>query len=245
MQRVGKANPYVCVKLSHMESKVVQPRIEESWKRALGEEFQQPYFASLKSFLEKELKEATVYPPGNRIFAAFNHTSFDKVKVVIMGQDPYHGPGQANGMCFSVAPGVKSPPSLVNIFKELRSDVQAEIGPNGDLSRWADQGVLLLNATLTVRASSPASHQGKGWEQFTDQVIRLLSEKRKGLVFILWGRPAQLKEKLIDTSRHYILKAAHPSPLSAYNGFFGCHHFSHTNKILLDQGQTPIDWNLP
>ncbi len=229
-----------------MESTVVQPRIEESWKKALGDEFQKPYFAALKEFLVKEQAEQTVYPPGGKIFAPFNHTPFDKVKVVLIGQDPYHGPGQANGLCFSVSPGVKSPPSLVNIFKEVRSDVQAEVGnTSGDLTRWADQGVLLINATLTVRASSPASHQGKGWEQFTDQVIRLLSEKRSGLVFLLWGRPAQLKEKLIDTSKHFVLKSVHPSPLSAYNGFFGCKHFSHTNKILLDQGLTPIDWNLP
>ena len=229
-----------------MESTVVQPRIEESWKMALGDEFQKPYFAALKEFLVKEQAEQTVFPPGGKIFAAFNHTPFEKVKVVLIGQDPYHGPGQANGLCFSVSPGVKSPPSLVNIFKEVRSDVQAEVGNgSGDLTRWADQGVLLLNATLTVRASSPASHQGKGWEQFTDQVIRLLSEKRSGLVFLLWGRPAQLKEKLIDTSKHFVLKSVHPSPLSAYNGFFGCKHFSYTNKILLDQGLTPIDWNLP
>ncbi len=228
-----------------MESLVIQPKIEQSWKEALGDEFQKPYFALLKEFLIKERAEATIYPPGGQIFAAFNHIPFDKVKVVIMGQDPYHGPGQANGMCFSVSPEVKIPPSLVNIFKEIRQDLQSEVGREGDLTRWANQGVLLLNATLTVRAASPASHQGKGWEQFTDQVIRLLSEKRKGLVFLLWGRPAQLKEKLIDTNKHFVLKAAHPSPLSAYNGFFGCRHFSYTNKILLDQGLTPIDWSLP
>jgi uracil-DNA glycosylase len=228
-----------------MESIVVQPKIGESWKKALGDEFQKPYFAKLKEFLVAERAEATIYPPGGKIFAAFDHTPFDKVKVVIMGQDPYHGPGQANGMSFSVSPGVKIPPSLMNMFKEIREDLKVEVGREGDLTRWADQGVLLLNATLTVRAASPASHQGKGWEQFTDQVIRLLSEKRTGLVFLLWGRPAQLKEKLIDTSKHFVLKAAHPSPLSAYNGYFGCKHFSYTNKILLDQGLTPIDWSLP
>lgn len=228
-----------------MESIVVQPKIGESWKKALGDEFQKPYFAKLKEFLVAERAEANIYPPGGKIFAAFDHTPFDKVKVVIMGQDPYHGPGQANGMSFSVSPGVKIPPSLMNMFKEIREDLKVEVGREGDLTRWADQGVLLLNATLTVRAASPASHQGKGWEQFTDQVIRLLSEKRKGLVFLLWGRPAQLKEKLIDTSKHFVLKAAHPSPLSAYNGYFGCKHFSYTNKILLDQGLTPIDWSLP
>jgi uracil-DNA glycosylase len=228
-----------------MESIVVQPKIGESWKKALGDEFQKPYFTKLKEFLVAERAEATIYPPGGKIFAAFNHTPFDKVKVVIMGQDPYHGSGQANGMSFSVSPGVKIPPSLMNMFKEIREDLKVEVGREGDLTRWADQGVLLLNATLTVRAASPASHQGKGWEQFTDQVIRLLSEKRTGLVFLLWGRPAQLKEKLIDTSKHFVLKAAHPSPLSAYNGYFGCKHFSYTNKILLDQGLTPIDWSLP
>lgn len=228
-----------------MSSTRVEPRIEESWKIALSDEFQKPYFAALKEFLVKEQAEQTIYPPGSQIFSAFNHTPFNKVKVVIVGQDPYHGPGQANGLCFSVSPGVKSPPSLVNIFKEIKSDLVVEVGREGDLTRWANQGVLLLNTTLTVRASSPASHQGKGWETFTDQTIRLLSEKRKGLVFLLWGRPAQLKEKLIDTSKHFVLKAAHPSPLSAYNGFFGCRHFSYTNKILLDQGLTPIDWSLP
>lgn len=228
-----------------MSSTRVEPRIEESWKLALGAEFQQPYFAALKEFLLKEQAEQTIYPLGSQIFSAFNHTPFSKVKVVIVGQDPYHGPGQANGLCFSVSPGVKSPPSLVNIFKEIKSDLAVEVGREGDLTRWANQGVLLLNTTLTVRASSPASHQGKGWETFTDQTIRSLSEQRKGLVFLLWGRPAQLKEKLIDTSKHFVLKAAHPSPLSAYNGFFGCRHFSYTNKILLDQGLTPIDWSLP
>ena len=228
-----------------MSSTRVEPRIEESWKIALGDEFQQPYFAALKEFLLKEQAEQTIYPPGSQIFSAFNHTPFNNVKVVIVGQDPYHGPGQANGLCFSVSPGVKSPPSLGNIFKEIKSDLAVEVGREGDLTRWANQGVLLLNTTLTVRASSPASHQGKGWETFTDQTIRLLSEKRKGLVFLLWGRPAQLKEKLIDNTKHFVLKAAHPSPLSAYNGFFGCRHFSHTNKILLDQGLTPIDWSLP
>ena len=228
-----------------MSSTRVEPRIEESWKIALSDEFQKPYFAALKEFLVKEQAEQTIYPPGSQIFSAFNHTPFNKVKVVIVGQDPYHGPGQANGLCFSVSPGVKSPPSLVNIFKEIKSDLVVEVGREGDLTRWANQGVLLLNTTLTVRASSPASHQGKGWETFTDQAIRSLSEKRKGLVFLLWGRPAQLKEKLIDTSKHFVLKAAHPSPLSAYNGFFGCRHFSYTNKILLDQGLTPIDWSLP
>jgi len=219
-------------------------KIEPGWKNVLIPEFSAPYFTSLKSFLVQERETATIFPPGKQIFAAFDHTPFDKVKVVIMGQDPYHGPGQANGMCFSVAPGTKLPPSLQNMFKEIKQDLECVMGTNGDLTPWADQGVLLLNATLTVRAASPASHQGKGWEQFTDQVIRLLSEKHKGLVFLLWGRPAQLKEKLIDTSSHFVLKAAHPSPLSAYNGFFGCRHFSRANKILVDQGKQPVHWCL-
>ena len=219
-------------------------QIEASWKQVLKDEFNAAYFSSLKAFLIEEKKQYTVYPPGKSIFAAFNYTPFDKVKVVIVGQDPYHGPGQANGLCFSVSPGVKIPPSLQNIFKEIASDIGATPPSSGDLSSWAKQGVLLLNATLTVRASSPASHQGKGWEQFTDKVIRLLSEHREGLIFILWGRPAQLKEKLIDTKKHFVLKSVHPSPLSAYNGFFGCRHFSQTNKILLNQGKTPINWSL-
>jgi len=219
-------------------------KIEPGWKNVLIPEFSAPYFTSLKSFLVQERETATIFPPGKQIFAAFDHTPFDKVKVVIMGQDPYHGPGQANGMCFSVAPGTKLPPSLQNMFKEIKQDLECVMGTNGDLTPWADQGVLLLNATLTVRAASPASHQGKGWEQFTDQVIRLLSEKHKGLVFLLWGRPAQLKEKLIDTTSHFVLKAAHPSPLSAYNGFFGCRHFSRANKILVDQGKQPVHWCL-
>jgi uracil-DNA glycosylase len=227
-----------------MEQAIAEVKIESSWKEALAGEFSSGYFASLKQFLVEERKQHVVYPPGSAIFAAFNHTPFSEVKVVIVGQDPYHGAGQANGLCFSVSPGIKVPPSLQNIFKEIASDLGAGMPTQGDLGAWARQGVLLLNATLTVRAASPASHQGKGWEQFTDQVIRLLSEKREGLIFLLWGRPAQLKEKLIDTGKHFVLKAAHPSPLSAYNGFFGCRHFSQTNKILLNQGKTPINWSL-
>lgn len=220
-------------------------RIEAGWKQVLSEEFEKPYFSALKQFLIEERETYTIYPPGGRIFAAFDTTPFDEVKVVIMGQDPYHGPGQANGLCFSVAPGVKIPPSLKNIYKEIAEDLQVAMGESGDLSAWAKQGVLLLNATLTVRANSPASHQGKGWEQFTDEVIRLLSARCEGLVFLLWGRPAQMKEKLIDTKKHFVLKAAHPSPLSAYNGFFGCRHFSHTNKILVSRGKTSINWIIP
>jgi uracil-DNA glycosylase len=220
-------------------------KIESSWKRELGKEFSSEYFSELKSFLIEEREKFTVFPPGKSIFAAFDQTPFDKVKVVILGQDPYHGPGQANGLSFSVAKGVRLPPSLQNIYKEIKDDLKVEMGNNGDLSAWAKQGVLLLNATLTVRAASPASHQGKGWEQFTDAVIRLLSEKRKGIVFLLWGKPAQMKEKLIDTSKHFILKSVHPSPLSAYRGFMGCRHFSYTNKILVDQGLVPINWIIP
>ena len=186
--------------------------IDASWKAILKDEFAAPYFSKLKEFLIEEKKLYNVYPPGNRIFAAFNHTPFDKVKVVIIGQDPYHGPGQANGLCFSVSDSVKKPPSLVNIFKELQTDLGIPIPQSGNLEPWADQGILLLNATLTVRANHPGSHQKKGWEQFTDAVIHKISEQKKGVVFILWGKYAQTKEALIDTNKHFILKAAHPSP---------------------------------
>ena len=188
--------------------------IDASWKAILKDEFAAPYFSKLKEFLIEEKKLYNVYPPGNRIFAAFNHTPFDKVKVVIIGQDPYHGPGQANGLCFSVSDSVKKPPSLVNIFKELQTDLGIPIPQSGNLEPWADQGILLLNATLTVRANHPGSHQKKGWEQFTDAVIHKISEQKKGVVFILWGKYAQTKEALIDTNKHFILKAAHPSPLA-------------------------------
>lgn len=223
----------------------VQPQIEESWKNVLTDEFQSDYFASLKTFLKQE-KEAgkIIYPEGKNIFTAFNHTPFDKVKVVILGQDPYHGPGQAHGLSFSVPDGVQTPPSLVNIFKELKSDLGVDNFGKSNLTKWADQGVLLLNATLTVQANQAGSHQNKGWEKFTDAIIRSLSEKKTGLVFILWGRYAQAKSPLIDTFKHYILKAVHPSPLSAYNGFFGCKHFSKTNELLAAQNVSPIDWQL-
>ena len=219
-------------------------KIEASWKNKLETEFSSSYFAELKLFLLSERLEQTVYPPGNQIFSAFSHTPFDAVKVVIVGQDPYHGPGQANGLCFSVAPGLKLPPSLQNIYKEIENDIGLPMSKNGDLRSWANQGVFLLNTTLTVRAGSPASHHGKGWERFTDAAIKALSNEREGLVFLLWGKPAQSKEKLIDATKHFILKAAHPSPLSAYNGFFGCRHFSKANKILLDLGKTPIHWQV-
>lgn len=222
----------------------VNPQIEESWKLALKEEFDAAYFSDLTEFLREEKKKYIIYPPGPRIFAAFNHTPFNRVKVVILGQDPYHGPGQAHGLCFSVPDGVPPPPSLVNIFKEIKNDLDIPVPANGNLTRWADQGVLLINAILTVRADTPTSHQNKGWEKFTDAVIRNLSEKRKNLVFLLWGNYAQAKENLIDSNRHSILKAAHPSPLSASRGFFGCRHFSRTNEILADLGLNEIDWSL-
>ncbi len=225
-----------------METATINPVIHESWKEALGEEFAKPYFATLKQFLVEERKKHVVYPPGKQIFSAFNHTHFDNVKVVILGQDPYHGPGQANGLCFSVSDGIKMPPSLVNIFKEINSDLGYPIPTTGNLERWADQGVLLLNAMLTVRANEPGSHQGKGWETFTDSVIQRISKEKTGVVFLLWGRYAQAKEQLIDATKHHILKAAHPSPFSAYNGFMGCKHFSKANELLKSQGKKEIDW---
>lgn len=222
----------------------VNPQIEASWKEIIMDEFRIPSFLALKEFLVKDKQDHKLYPPGGLIFNAFNHTPFDKVRVVILGQDPYHGDGQAHGLCFSVPQGVKPPPSLVNIFKELHADLGITIPNHGNLEKWADQGVLLLNATLTVRANLAGSHQKKGWEEFTDAVIRKISEKRVGIVFLLWGRYAQDKEALIDTQKHYIFKAAHPSPFSAYNGFFGCKHFSKTNELLVRHGMDPIDWQV-
>jgi uracil-DNA glycosylase len=223
----------------------IDPKIDESWKSNMADEFQKPYFAELKNFiLEEKNKGSVIYPPGQQIFNAFNHTPFDKVKVVIVGQDPYHGKGQANGLCFSVSPGINPPPSLVNIFKELQSDMGIPIPGHGNLEKWADNGVLLLNASLTVRANEPNSHSGKGWENFTDAVIAKLSEQRKGLVFLLWGKYAQAKEILIDKSKHYVLKAPHPSPFSAASGFFGCRHFSKANEILKQQGKETVDWKI-
>lgn len=223
---------------------VVRPQIEESWKAVLAEEFEKPYFASLKAFLVEEKKAHRVYPPGKLIFNAFNSTPFDKVKVVLLGQDPYHEPGQAEGLCFSVPDGCPFPPSLVNILKELESDTGCTFPASGHLGKWARQGVFLLNATLTVRAHQAGSHQGKGWETFTDAVIRKLSQEREGLVFLLWGKYAQAKAQLIDARKHCILKTVHPSPLSAYRGFFGCRHFSQANRFLEQQGKSPIDWDL-
>jgi uracil-DNA glycosylase len=222
----------------------VNPQIEASWKEVLSDEFSSSYFVSLKEFLVDEKKKFIIYPPGNLIFNSFNQTPFEKVQVVILGQDPYHGTGQAHGLCFSVPAKITKPPSLVNIFKELQNDLGIPVATNGNLEKWARQGVLLLNATLTVRANLAGSHQGKGWEKFTDAVIRNISEKRVGIVFLLWGKYAQVKESLIDQKKHYILKAAHPSPLSAYNGFIGCRHFSKTNELLTRHGLAPIDWSL-
>lgn len=221
----------------------ITPQIHESWKSVLKEEFEAPYFTALKEFLVEEKKRYQVYPPGPLIFNAFNCTPFDQLKVVIIGQDPYHGHGQAHGLCFSVPEEIKPPPSLENIFKELHSDLGIPVPSHGNLEAWARQGVLLLNATLTVRANTPLSHTGKGWEIFTDSVIRHISEQRKHIVFLLWGRNAQAKETLIDASSHYILKAAHPSPYSAA-GFFGCRHFSRTNEILRSNGIPEINWKL-
>lgn len=217
-------------------------RIEESWKQRLQTEFDQSYFEQLTRFVHQEYATHTVYPPGKQIFAAFDSCPFEQVKVVILGQDPYHEPRQAHGLCFSVNDGIPFPPSLQNIFKEIESDLGIPVPASGDLTRWAQQGVLLLNATLTVRAHQAASHQGKGWETFTDAVIHKLSEEREHLVFILWGSYAQRKGEFIDSRRHLVLKSPHPSPLSAHRGFFGNHHFSQANRYLASHGITPIQW---
>jgi len=220
------------------------PQIEESWLKVLAAEFEQPYFADLKAFLLEEKRQFVVYPPGSLIFNAFAHTPFKKVKAVILGQDPYHGKGQAHGLCFSVPDGVPPPPSLINMYKEIQTDLGIVPSASGNLECWADQGVFLLNATLTVRASTAASHQNKGWETFTDQVIKSLSAEREHLVFILWGNYARAKKILIDTQKHLVLEAAHPSPFSAYNGFFGCRHFSKANEYLRQHGIEPINWSV-
>ena len=222
---------------------MMNPQIEESWLRVLISEFEQPYFASLKTFLVEEKRQYAVYPPGSLIFNAFAHTPFDQVKVVILGQDPYHGKGQAHGLSFSVPNGVKPPPSLVNMFKEIQNDLGITPSTSGNLECWADQGVFLLNATLTVRASTAGSHQNKGWEPFTDKVIQSLSSGREHLVFMLWGNYARAKKSLIDAQKHLILEAPHPSPFSAYNGFFGCKHFSKANDYLRQYNIEPVDWS--
>jgi uracil-DNA glycosylase len=217
--------------------------IHPSWQHELHGEFQQPYFASLVQFIRDEYKSTTCYPKGSQIFAAFDHSTFESTKVVIIGQDPYHGPNQANGLCFSVRDGVRHPPSLINIFRELETDIGKPYPQSGNLEPWADQGVLLLNATLTVRAHSAGSHQKKGWEVFTDSVIRKLSTAKEGLVFLLWGGFAKKKMTLIDASKHHILTSGHPSPLSANRGmWYGNKHFSKTNELLKQMGKAPINW---
>ncbi len=217
-------------------------RIEDSWKARLQDEFDKPYFAALTQFVRNEYATGTVYPPGREMFAAFDACPFDDVRVVILGEDPYHEPGQAHGLCFSVNDGVQFPPSLVNIFKEIESDLGRPMPSSGNLMRWAKQGVLLLNATLTVRAHQAGSHQNKGWEAFTDAVIHRLATERNHIVFILWGSYAQRKGSFIDRNRHCVLQSPHPSPLSAYRGFFGNKHFSRANAYLIENGYKPIDW---
>ncbi|KJK17571.1 MULTISPECIES: uracil-DNA glycosylase [unclassified Pseudomonas] len=221
-------------------------KLEPSWKEALRAEFDQPYMHQLREFLREEHAAGKeIYPPGPLIFNALNSTPLDQVKVVILGQDPYHGPGQAHGLCFSVQPGVATPPSLVNIYKELQRDLNIEIPKHGCLQSWAEQGVLLLNTTMTVERANAASHANKGWQFFTDRIIEVVSEHQPNSVFLLWGAHAQSKQKLIDATKHLVLKSVHPSPLSAYRGFLGCGHFSQANRFLKQCGLTPIDWRLP
>ena len=217
-------------------------RVEEGWRKALADQWEAPYFGELARFVHDEYRNGTVYPPASQVFAAFDACPFEDVRVVILGQDPYHGPGQANGLCFSVSDGIQPPPSLVNILKEVSTDTGAPANAPGNLERWARQGVLLLNATLTVREHCAGSHQGRGWETFTDNVIRTLSAGRDSLVFLLWGSFAISKRALIDTNKHLVLTSPHPSPLSAYRGFFGNHHFSTANNWLVGHGLTPIQW---
>lgn len=221
---------------------MIEVKIESSWQAALKQEWSKEYFARLTEFVRQEYRTKTIYPRGNRIFAAYDTTPFDKVKVVILGQDPYHGPGQANGLCFSVNEGVEFPPSLRNIFQEVHDDVGAPIPSSGDLRRWAEQGVLLLNSTLTVEAHKAGSHQNHGWEEFTDATINALATQREHLVFILWGSYAIKKGGFINRMKHLVLTSPHPSPLSAYRGFFGNHHFSKANQYLVQHGKIPISW---
>ena len=217
-------------------------KISEDWKILLQDEFSKPYFEELTRFVREEYASQRVFPAGRNIFRAFDKCPFEKLKVVIIGQDPYHGEGQANGLCFSVNDGVQYPPSLQNIFKEIRDDLGVEIPASGNLDRWAEQGVLLLNAVLTVRAHQAASHAGRGWEQFTDAVVRIIAERKQGIVYMLWGNYAQRKGQIADPQRNLILKSVHPSPLSVYRGFFGCKHFSKANEYLISQGREPIVW---
>ncbi len=220
----------------------MEVKIEESWKKALADEFNKPYFEQLTAFVKSEYATTTVYPEGKNIFNAFNLCPLPNVKVVIIGQDPYHEPRQAHGLCFSVQDGVEFPPSLQNIFKEIESDLGTPIPQSGNLERWARQGVFLLNSILTVRAHQAASHANKGWETFTDEVIKQISDKTENVVFMLWGNYAKVKGKVIDTKKHLILNTVHPSPLSVYRGFFGCKHFSRANQYLKEHGKTPINW---
>ncbi|MEI7490455.1 MAG: uracil-DNA glycosylase [Bacteroidota bacterium] len=220
------------------------PAIEESWRVVLGEEFRKPYMFGLKGFLVNEKMKFRVFPPGSLIFNAFNQTPFNDVKVVILGQDPYHGYGEAHGLCFSVLEGITKPPSLINIFKEIENELGIKPPKHGNLTKWAKQGVLLLNATLTVRENQAGSHQNKGWELFTDEAIKQLSTQREGLIFVLWGKFAEAKSALIDRSKHFILSAPHPSPFSASRGFFGCRHFSRINELLKQMDKQEIDWRL-
>ena len=217
-------------------------KISESWKNLLQEEFNKPYFEELTRFVKSEYSAGQVFPAGRNIFRAFDKCPFDRLKVVIIGQDPYHGVGQANGLCFSVDDGVQYPPSLQNIFKEIHDDIGSPIPSSGNLDRWAEQGVLLLNAVLTVRAHQAASHAGRGWEQFTDAVVRTIAQRKEGVVYMLWGNYAQRKGQIADPERNLILKSVHPSPLSVYRGFFGCKHFSKANDYLIQQGKEPIAW---
>ncbi len=220
-------------------------KIEESWNKELSHEYNKPYFQHLITFLKTEKAAGKIiYPAGPLIFNAFNKTPFNNVKVVLLGQDPYHNPGQANGLCFSVPDGITKPPSLINIFKELCSDTGIAFPATGNLEKWAEEGVLLLNASLTVRKNEPASHSKTGWLEFTDAVISKISDNKKGIVFLLWGKFAQEKQSLIDETKHHVLKAAHPSPFSADKGFFGCRHFSKTNALLMEEGMGPVDWKL-
>ncbi len=229
-----------------LQNKTSDIQLESLWLARLESEFQQPYMRELKTFLrQRKQADAVIYPEGENYFNAFRLAPFDQVKVVILGQDPYHGPGQAHGLCFSVQAGIQSPPSLLNIFKELKDDLSIPVSQHGCLTHWAEQGVLLLNSVLTVERGQAGAHQGKGWEMFTDRVIQLLNEQRQGVVFLLWGSYAQKKGQLIDRNKHLVLTASHPSPLSAYRGFMGCKHFSQANKYLIQNGNEAIDWALP
>jgi uracil-DNA glycosylase len=230
--------------LEDQEMRTIQ--LEQSWLEQLEDQFKQPYMQKLRKFLlVRKQHRAVIYPPGEQIFNALNTTPIDQVKVVILGQDPYHGPGQAHGLCFSVLPGVRKPPSLANIYREIQSDLGLPMPTHGNLQSWAEQGVLLLNAVLTVERGQAGSHQGKGWETFTDAVVQSLTDKREGLVFMLWGSYAQKKGVVIDRRKHLVLKAPHPSPLSAHRGFLGCKHFSQANDYLLQHHETQIDWSVP